>query len=63
MSLVNCDEITLREFIIRRHQFQLKRREEKKPLKNRMKEKVCQQMSFTDWFWFSQKKLCQGAKE
>ena len=23
----------------------------KKQLKNRMKEKACQQMSFTDWFW------------
>ena len=44
-------EISLREFIVRRHQCQLKRRIEKKQLKNRMKKKVCQQMSFTDWFW------------
>ena len=42
MSLVKRDEISLREFIVRRHQFQLKRRIEKKQLK----EKACQQMSF-----------------
>ena len=47
---VKHDEISLREFIVRRHQFQLKRRLEKKQLKNRMREKACQQMSFTDWF-------------
>ena len=51
MSLVKRDEISLREFIVRRHQFQLKRRIEKKPLKNRMKERACQKMRFTDWFW------------
>ena len=41
MSLVERVEISLREFIIRRHQFQLQRR----------MEKACQQMRFTDWFW------------
>ena len=51
MSSVKRDEICLREFIVRRHQFQLKRRIEKKPLKNRMKERACQEMSFADWFW------------
>ena len=45
MSLVKRDEISLREFIVKRHQFQLKRRIEKEQLKNRMKEKACQQMS------------------
>ena len=49
MSLVKRNEISLREFIVRKHQFQLKRRIEKRQLKNRMKEKACQQMSFTDW--------------
>ena len=43
MSLVKRDEISLREFIVRRS-FR------KKQLKNRMKEKECRQMSFTDWF-------------
>ena len=33
MLLVRCDEISLPEFIIRRHQFQLERRIEKKALK------------------------------
>ena len=33
MSLVKRDEISLREFIVRRHQFQLKRRIEKKAVK------------------------------
>ena len=39
------------EISLRRHQFQLQRRIEKKQFKNRMKEKACQQMKFTDWFW------------
>ena len=53
MLLVKRDEISLREFTVGRHQFQLERRLEKSmQLKNRMKEKACQQMkmSFTDWF-------------
>ena len=51
MLLVKRDQISLLDFIIRRHQFQLERRIEIKQLKNRMKEKACQQMSFDDWFW------------
>ena len=50
MLLVKRDEISPREFIVKRNQFQLERRTEKKQLKYRMKEKACQQMSFTDWF-------------
>ena len=50
MLLVKRDEISLLDFIVRRHQFQLERRIEEKQLKNRMKEKACQQMSFDDWF-------------
>ena len=57
MSLVKRDEISLREFIVRRHQFQRKKRIEKKKqkkqtkqLKDRMKEKAYQQISFIDWF-------------
>ena len=37
MLLVKRDEISLREFTVTRHQFQLERRIEKKQLKNRMK--------------------------
>ena len=50
MSLEKRDEISLREVIVRRHEFQLlKKKNRKKQLKNCMKEKACQQMSFTDW--------------
>ena len=51
MSLVKRVEISLWEYIVRRHQFQLNKENRKKQLKNRTKEKACQQMSFTDWFW------------
>ena len=44
MLSVKRDEISLREFIV-----SLKG-EQKKQLRYRMKEKACQQMSFTDWF-------------
>ena len=45
MLLVKRNEISLREFIVRL------KGEQKKQLRYRMKEKACQQMSFTDWFW------------
>ena len=50
LLIVKRVEISLREFIVRGHQFSASKENTKKRLKNRMKEKACQQMSFTDRF-------------
>ena len=51
MLLVKRDEISLREFIVEKASISAWKENRKKQLKNRMKEKACQQMRFTDWFW------------